>query len=251
MLTIFLQRKSSNIPTKEACPPVISAASLVTSDPNVHNSKLERRRLRGSCLLRPHQVLYLRWDIRFHGINSNKSGNNSSLFWRTHQGTTRKSHKSPIATMPMKGCWACYKGCWGEWTVWAIPDHIYHGYTRIRSERMRPFTPWGGVDSPSIGAVSPYLGFWFLNPSAYQVYLHCIDCHILYILFFALYSVWGTTFSIPRFSLGCFENFLQVHSRDDRESMSLLFCLAIVKPLSLRLGLLLPTCFVRRMFFSF
>jgi len=40
------------------------------------------------------------------------------------------------------------------------------------------------VDSPSIGAVSPYLGFWFLNPSAYQVCLHCIDCHILYILFF-------------------------------------------------------------------
>jgi len=56
---------------------------------------------------------------------------------------------------------------------------------------------------------------------------------------FSLHSVWGTTFSIPRFSLGCFENFLQVHSRDDRESMSLLFCLDIVKPLSLRSGLLL------------
>jgi hypothetical protein len=37
-----------------------------------------------------------------------------------------------------------------------------------------------------------------------------------------------------------FENFLQVHSRDDRESMPLLFfCLDIVKPLSLRSGLLL------------
>jgi hypothetical protein len=56
---------------------------------------------------------------------------------------------------------------------------------------------------------------------------------------FALHSVWGTTFSIPRFSLGCFENFLQVHSRDDRESISLLFYLNIVKPLSLRSGLLL------------
>jgi len=43
--------------------------------------------------------------------------------------------------------------------------------------------PWGGVDSPSIGAISPCLGFWFLNPSAYQVCLHCIDCHILYIIF--------------------------------------------------------------------
>jgi hypothetical protein len=90
MLTIFLQRKSSSIPTKEACPPVIIAASPVTSDPNVHSSKLRRRKLRGSCLLRQHQVLYLRRDIRFYGI----SGNNSSLFRRTHQGTTRKSRKS-------------------------------------------------------------------------------------------------------------------------------------------------------------
>jgi hypothetical protein len=56
---------------------------------------------------------------------------------------------------------------------------------------------------------------------------------------FSLHSVWRTTFFIPIFSLGCFENFLQVHSRDDRESMSLLFCLDIVKPLSLRSGLLL------------
>jgi len=182
MLTLFLQRKSSSILTKEVCPPVITAASPITSDPNVHCSKLKRRRLRGSFLLRPHQVLYLPWDIGFHGI----SGNNSGLFWRTHQGTTRKSLKSSIVTMPMKGCWACYKGCWGEWTVWAILDHIYHGYIRVGSERMRPFTSWGGVDSPSIGAISPCLGFWFLNPSAYQVYLHCIDCHILYILFFCL-----------------------------------------------------------------
>jgi hypothetical protein len=127
-----------------------------------------------------------------------------------------------------------------EWTVWAILDHIYHRYTRVGSERMRPFTPWGGVDSPSIGAVSPCQGFWFLNPSAYQVCLHCIDCHIFYILFFSLHSVWGTTFSIPRFSHDCFKNFLQVHSRDDRESMSLLFCLDIVKPLSLRSYLFLP-----------
>jgi hypothetical protein len=56
---------------------------------------------------------------------------------------------------------------------------------------------------------------------------------------FPLHSVWGTTFSIPRFSFGWFENFLQVHSRDDRESKSLLFCLDIIKPLSLMSGLLL------------
>jgi hypothetical protein len=104
------------------------------------------------------------------------------------------------------------------------------------------FISWGGVDSPSIGAISPCLGFWFLNPSAYQVWLHWLS-YLIYLIF-ALHSVWGTTFSIPRFSLGCFEKFLQVHSRDDRESMSLLFCLNIVKPLSLRSGLLLSTCFV-------
>jgi hypothetical protein len=94
------------------------------------------------------------------------------------------------------------------------------------------------VDSPSWWGL-PCLGFWFLNPSAYQVCLHCIDCHILYPIF-TLHSVWGITFSIPRFSLGCHENFLQVHSRDDRESISLLLCLGISKPLSLRTGLILP-----------
>jgi hypothetical protein len=33
---------------------------------------------------------------------------------------------------------------------------------------------------------------------------------------------------------------MQLHSRDDRESMSLLFCLGISKSLSLRTGLILP-----------
>jgi hypothetical protein len=36
----------------------------------------------------------------------------------------------------------------------------------------------------------------------------------------------------------------KLDSRDDKESTSLLFCLGIVKPLSLKSGLLLPTCFV-------
>jgi hypothetical protein len=44
---------------------------------------------------------------------------------------------------------------------------------------MRPFTLWGGVDSPSKGAISPCLGFWFLNPSACQVCLHCIVYHVI------------------------------------------------------------------------
>jgi hypothetical protein len=48
MLTLNLQRLSKSIPTKEAYPPVIIAASSVTFDPNVHSSKLTRRRFRGS-----------------------------------------------------------------------------------------------------------------------------------------------------------------------------------------------------------
>jgi hypothetical protein len=48
MLTIFLQRKSSSIPTKEACPPVITVASPVTSDPNVHIFWLRSRRFRAA-----------------------------------------------------------------------------------------------------------------------------------------------------------------------------------------------------------
>jgi hypothetical protein len=39
-------KKHSN--TKKACPPVITAGSLVTSDPNVHISRLRSRRFKGS-----------------------------------------------------------------------------------------------------------------------------------------------------------------------------------------------------------
>jgi hypothetical protein len=48
MLTIILQRMSRSIQTKEACSPVITVASPVTSDPNVHSSKLRSRRFRRS-----------------------------------------------------------------------------------------------------------------------------------------------------------------------------------------------------------
>jgi len=46
---IILQKMSRSIQTKEACPPVITAASPVTSDPNVHSSRLKSRRFRRSC----------------------------------------------------------------------------------------------------------------------------------------------------------------------------------------------------------
>jgi hypothetical protein len=52
---------------------------------------------------------------------------------------------------------------------------------------MRPFTPWGGVDSPNKGEVSPCLGFLFLNPSACQVCLHCIIYHVISYLCLTFY----------------------------------------------------------------
>jgi hypothetical protein len=69
MLAIFLERKSSNILTKEACPPVITAASSVTSDPNVHFSRLRSRRFKGSCQQELLQALYLRQHIRLHSTS--------------------------------------------------------------------------------------------------------------------------------------------------------------------------------------
>jgi hypothetical protein len=104
MLTIFLQKKSSSILTKEACPLVITAASPVTSDPNVHSSRLRSQRFKGSFQQELHQAFYLRQHIRLHGISS-------SLFLpikvakqrRTNQGATRESRRSPLATMTIKG----------------------------------------------------------------------------------------------------------------------------------------------------
>jgi hypothetical protein len=59
------------------------------------------------------------------------------------------------------------------------------------------------VDAPSEGEVSPCLGFWFLNPSACQVWLH--------------YNI----FSIPIFSLVVFRKFLLVLYGDDRKKSTL------------------------------
>jgi hypothetical protein len=70
MLTIILQRMSRSIQTKEACPPAITAASLVTSDSIVHNSRLRSRRFRRSCQQELHQAFYFLRHFRLHGISS-------------------------------------------------------------------------------------------------------------------------------------------------------------------------------------
>jgi len=90
-------KKHSN---KRSFPPVITMASPVTSDPNVHSSR--SRRFRGSCQQELHQALYLRWLLRLYSISRSlilpiRVANQR----RTNQGAT--SRRSPLATMTMKG----------------------------------------------------------------------------------------------------------------------------------------------------
>jgi hypothetical protein len=95
-------KKHSN---KRSLPTCHHCGMTITSDSNVHSSRLRSRRFRRSCQLEQNQALYLRWLVRLHGISR-------SLFLpirvanqrRTNQGATRESHKSPLATIAMKGC---------------------------------------------------------------------------------------------------------------------------------------------------
>jgi hypothetical protein len=108
ILIIIMQRMSRSIQTKEACPPVITAASPVTSDPNVHSSKLRSRRFKGNFQQELHQAFYLRQHIRLHDNSSNlflpiKVANQR----RTNEGAARESRRSPLATMTMKGFKVC------------------------------------------------------------------------------------------------------------------------------------------------
>jgi hypothetical protein len=91
---------SRSIEAKEACPPTITATSLVTSDSSVHRSRLKSKR---SCQQELHQgALYLLRLFKLHGISR-------SLFLpirvakqrKTNQGTTRESRRSPMAAMAM------------------------------------------------------------------------------------------------------------------------------------------------------
>jgi hypothetical protein len=80
MLIIILQRMSRCIQPKEACLPVITAASPVTSDQNVDSSRVE-------------------------GLE--EAANKSYIRHYTSDGSlraTRESCRSPMATMAMKGC---------------------------------------------------------------------------------------------------------------------------------------------------
>jgi hypothetical protein len=87
-------KKHSN---KRSLPPVITTASRVTSDPNVHSSRLRSRRFKGSFMQELHQAFYLRRHFKLHDINN-------SLFLPIRVANQRRTNQGPLATMAMKGC---------------------------------------------------------------------------------------------------------------------------------------------------
>jgi hypothetical protein len=81
------------------------------------------------------------------------------------------------------------------------------------------------------GAVSPCLGFWFLNPSAYQVRLHCIIYHV--ISYSCLAFCLRNHLFYPHIFSCCLEKFLQIFfwGWQIKHVGWMLFCLGISKPL--------------------
>jgi hypothetical protein len=94
------------------------------------------------------------------------------------------------------------------------------------------------VDSPSEGEVSLCLGFWILNPSASQVWLHCI----VYLItsFMPCILVEEPYMFYPHVFSCNLEKLLQLFMGMTEKARRLLFCLGNSKPLSLRSGLILP-----------
>jgi hypothetical protein len=64
------------------------------------------------------------------------------------------------------------------------------------------------MDSPSKGEVLPCIGFWFLNPSACQVYLHCIVYHVISYSCLAFYL--RNRLFYPHIFPYCLEKHLQI-----------------------------------------
>jgi hypothetical protein len=91
---------------------------------------------------------------------------------------------------------------------------VHKGWVR-KDETTHPLR---GVDSPSIGAVSPYLGLWLLNHSACKIHLHCIFYIVISCSCFE-YLLWNHFFYPYSFS-SYLQKILLVFHRDDRESTS-------------------------------
>jgi hypothetical protein len=105
---------------------------------------------------------------------------------------------------------------------------------------MRPFIHWGRVDLSSRGALSPYLGFLFLNPNVCQVCLHCIIYHV--ISYSCLAFCLRNHLFYPHIFSCCLEKLLQIFfwGWQIKHIGRLLLCLGISKSLSLRTCLILP-----------
>jgi hypothetical protein len=82
--------------------PTCQCGITVTSDPNVHISRLRSRRFRGSCQQELHQAFYLRQHIKLHGISS-------SLFLPIRVANQRKLQK-PISNHGYEGLLSLMQG---------------------------------------------------------------------------------------------------------------------------------------------
>jgi hypothetical protein len=95
-------------------------------------------------------------------------------------------------------------------------------------------------NDPRKGEVSTCLRFWFLNPSACQVYLHCKVYHVISYSCLAFYFR-NHLFYPPYFLLLSWETFVgTIWGWQKKHIRLLLYCFGISKHLSLRSGLLLP-----------
>jgi hypothetical protein len=179
ILTIILQRMSRSIQTKEAYPSVITVASLVTSDPNVDSSRLKSKDqkelpTRATSGTLPSTTLQARQHQQqfVPAYQSGKSKKNKSRRYK-------RQPQKPSSNHGYEGLLSLMLGILRSMATWTWPENHLYRSSKYGSRMMRPFTHWGGVDSTSKGEVSPRLGFWFLNPSACQVCLHCIVFHVI------------------------------------------------------------------------
>jgi hypothetical protein len=103
MLTIFLQRKSSSIPTKETYPHVITAASPVTSDPNLQAQKskgqeMPTRAISGTLPLTAFQApRHQQWQLKL--VPANQSGKSKKNKSRNY----KRKPQNPISNQGYEG----------------------------------------------------------------------------------------------------------------------------------------------------
>jgi len=140
---------------------------VATSNLSAPFSKLRDQRSRKSCQNKLHSALDL-WpgirllNIKLHCIRPHDikllsiSGINSDLFLPIRMANPRKTNQgttwiSPRSLRMINSIGSYQYGCivwYGGWITRWSPVNNHHRERRHRSERMKTFTPWRGMDSP-------------------------------------------------------------------------------------------------------